>query len=171
MHMKTFVLVVALAVLAAPLAHADPSKRDTLAGFNGFVFGATFVSVKGSLGSAAKPDTDPGDPTIKILLAETALYGETFSVNYTFAGKGRFSAAYAVAHLPTGDHGVCQTRWVGVLARVEEQWGKPDGNLNTLGAAIPSQTVTYIFDDGAAIEAGIMGCLLTLNYLSPAAAK
>lgn len=168
--MKSFALPFALALLAAPGAHAVPA-RDTLAGFNGIAFGAQFAAVKKQLGAGAKADTDPGDAKIKILLAKAELHGETFAVNYTFANKGRLSAVYAVALLPTGDQGVCQTRWVGVLAGVEEEWGKPDANFNRLSAEIPMQTITYAFDDGAAIEAGILGCLVTLNYLSPAAAK
>ena len=169
--MRRLVLIVAVCLSAAFGAQADPAQRDALAGFDGVDFGAAFETVKKRLGANAKADTDPVDASIKILLAKASYFGETFSVNYTFAAAGNFSAAYGVAHLPTGDFGVCQTRWVKVLGRVEEEWGKPDGNLNTLGAAVPSQMITYVFGDGAMIEAGIMGCLLTLSYLSPAAAK
>lgn len=159
------------AAFAAGAAHAAPT-RDTLAGFNGIAFGTTFAAAKKQLGAGAKADTDPSDPKIKILIANVDLYGETFAVNYTFARPaGRFSESYAVAKLPTGDQGVCQTRWTNVLAGLADEYGKPDGNLNRLSASIPSQTITYAFADGAVVEAGILGCLLTLNFPSPAAAQ
>ncbi len=171
--MKLQAVLIIFALMLAPRARAAETipSRDTLAGFNGVAFGSTFAAVKKQLGAAAKPGTDPGDAKIKILLAKAELYGETFATNYTFASKGRLSAVYAVAALPTGDQGVCQTRWVSVMAGVEGEWGKPDANFNQLSAKIPTQTITYSFDDGAVLEAGIMGCLLTLNYLSPFEAK
>lgn len=168
---KKIALAFIVAVLAGSVADADPAARDALPGFNGIAFGTTLAAAKKILGAGAKADKDPSDPTIKTLLASGQFYGETFSVNYSFAAKGGFTAAYAVAHFPAGDQGACQTRWVGVLAHVEEAWGKPDGNLNNLSAKVPMQQITYAFGDGSQLQAQLLGCLLTLDYLSPAAAK
>ncbi len=168
--MKTLALAAVVAAFSVCSADADPATRDALPGFNGVAFGATFAAAKKHLGTAAKADKDPSDPKVQTLLTTAKLYGESFSVNYTFANKDRFSAAYAVARLPTGDQGACQTRWVGVLAGVEAEWGKPDANLNNLGADVPMQQVTYAFADGSELQAQLLGCLLTLDYLSPGAA-
>jgi hypothetical protein len=169
--MKAIAVAVIAVVLAVTGADADPAARDALPGFNGVAFGTPLAAAKKVLGASAKAEKDPSDPTIATLLANGQFYGETFSVNYSFAAKGGFTAAYAVAHFPTGDQGACQTRWVGVLAGVEEAWGKPDANLNNLSAKVPMQQITYAFDDGSQLQAQLLGCLLTLDYLSPAAAK
>jgi hypothetical protein len=169
--MRAIAVALVITLFAAGVADADPAARDALPGFNGIAFGTTFAAAKKILGAGAKADKDPSDPTIKTLLASGPFYGETFSVNYSFAAKGGFTAAYAVAHFPTGNQGACQTRWVAVLAHVEEAWGKPDANLNQLSAKVPMQQITYAFGDGSQLQVQLLGCLLTLDSLSPAAAK
>lgn len=169
--MRRLAAVIVTALLAASAVKADPAKRDRLEGFNGVAFGTTFAAAKAQLGSGAKADVDSSDTKVKILLARTNLFGENFAVNYTFADKGRFSEAYAVGNLPTGDQSICQTRWIAVREQIEKAWGKPDSKDNELSRAIPSQTIAFNFGDGSLIEASLMGCLLTLIVLSPAEAK
>ena len=168
--MRLLLSVLAIScVSAAAFASDGIPARDRLSGLDGVKFGMDFAAVKLELGAGARVDVDPSDPAVRVLLASRTLFGEKFSFNYTFGDRGKLSAIYASASLPTGDQGACQVRWVAVMGGVQEQWGKPDANDNQLSAKVPMQTITYQFDDGSQLEAGLLGCLLTVNYLSPMA--
>ena len=164
--MKALMTVLAMALLA-PIAQAAPA-RDKLAGVNDVPFGASFEAAKTKLGASAKADTDPSDPTIKILLVSgMTLFGERVSLNYTFGAKGAFSEAYAIASLPTGDFSVCRAHWTSMLGQLAARYGVPDTQGGQLDARTPSQNVEFKFQDGARITADLLGCLIEVSYLAP----
>jgi hypothetical protein len=166
--MKRALAAILTCALLAPAALGAP-PRSRLDGVNGVPFGATFEAAQAKLGSGAKADTDPSDPKIRILLVSgAALFGEKASFNYTFGAQGKFSEAYAVAEVPTGNFAVCVARWTGMLGQMIASYGSPDvDQKSTLPNQTPSETVMFKFSDGSHIDADILGCLIEVSFYAP----
>lgn len=165
--MKQALAMVLAGVLLSPLAVAAP-PRTKLDGVKGIPFGATLEAAQAQLGSAAKADTDPSDPKIRILLASGSLFGETVSLNYTFGDNGKFSEAYALASVPTGDFAVCSAHWTSMLGQMIALYGTPDTEeKKTLPNQTPSNEAVFKFGDGSHINADQLGCLIEVTFYAP----
>jgi hypothetical protein len=166
--MKQALAMVLAGVLLSPSAAAAP-PRTKLDGVEGIPFGATFEAAQAQLGSKAKADTDPSDPKIRILLVSGAsLFGETAAFNYTFGDSGKFSEAYAVANVPTGDFAVCSVHWTSLLGQMVARYGTPDTEeKKTLPNQTPSNGALFKFGDGSHIDADQLGCLIEVSFYAP----
>lgn len=142
------------------------TAKDDLQGFNGVTFGTKFDAAKKQLGSRATADRDPTDAKLKILLATAELYSEQFKVNYSFDRAEKFVAAYAIADVPTGDYAICKSHWDHVRDGMVEAFGAPTNDVDRLSATVQSETVTFKFDNGNSVEASILGCLISIDFLS-----
>ncbi|HVY90407.1 MAG TPA: hypothetical protein VG942_16190 [Hyphomonadaceae bacterium] len=166
--MRRALAVILAGALLAPAALGAP-PRSKLDGVNGVSFGATFDAARAKLGAAAKADTDPSDPKIRILLVSgLGLFGEKASFNYTFDAQGKFSEAYAVADVPTGNFAVCSAHWTSMFGQMTASYGAPDTYQKaTLPNQTPSETAVFKFGDGSHIDADQLGCLIEVSFYAP----
>ena len=155
----------AICVAAVSVTAAAAAKED-VRGFNGVTFGTKFGTAKKQLGSSARADRDPEDATLKTLLAHAELYGEKFNVNYSFDHAETFVAAYAIADVPTGDYAVCKSHWDKVRDGLVATFGIPTNDTDRMSATIQSESIAFKFDNGNRLEASILGCLISVDFLS-----
>jgi hypothetical protein len=165
------ILAAALLILVSAQVEAAESSRKRLPGFNGILFGTPFETARQKLGPDAKADKDPADPKVNILLGQADIYGQAFTVNYTFGKKDRLSTVFAVAKMPPGDYTVCKSYWTKSLSGLKNEYGVPDSAKNQIDATIQFADVSFAFGDGATIDASLMGCLLMITYTAADGAR
>jgi len=83
----------------------------------------------------------------------------------TFTNEDRFSRLMQLSIAHWRSRGL-PTRWVGVLAGVRRN-GAARLQPHKLSAAVPMQQSLMPSPDGSELQAQLLGCLLTLDYLSP----
>lgn len=107
----------------------------------------------------------PSDKTQTQMIGGPAeLYGESFTVNFTFDAAGKLDAIYAIGNTPKGDFAICRTHWAPIANGVLSEFGTPTANASNLDESIPSQVVSYTFPAGETLEASILGCLIMVTY-------
>jgi hypothetical protein len=154
-------LFIALVLACAPFARAAPSLPSALFG----------LSLETSLDAAQnklptyKVGRDPSDPAKTHMTGGPAeLYGEAFTVNFSFDAAKRLSAIYAVARTPTDDPALCRQTWANIAAGIAREFGEPTARSDERAAPIQSQIVNYRFEGGETLEASLSGCLIMVSF-------
>lgn len=163
--MRLSVVAAALACAASPTLAAS---KASLTGFNGIAFGTKFAVAKQRLGAKATAKKSPSAPKTNILLqSDIALYGETMVANYTFGTDDRLKIIYALIKTPKKDPAVCKSQWQNVVASLRRAYGAPDAQ-GLFDAKWPqSADVSYVFANGAKLDATLLGCLMMLVHTAP----
>ncbi len=167
--MRKFITACAVIAIAISPIEAKAQSRTQLMGFNGIAFGTKLATVKKTLGSGVQVDHDKttGAP---LLGANAELYGLAMQVSYEFDKANRLTRATAFWGVARDNNGtdqepLCKSTWNTVLSGLERDYGSPDSDQNDLNdPAIPSENVTFKFEDGRAVEAMIMGCAIIVTY-------
>jgi hypothetical protein len=145
----------------APFARAAPVLPPALFGI---ALNTSLDAAQNSL-PTYKVKTDPSDRTKTQMIGGPAeLFGESFTVNFTFDAAGKLDAIYAIGRTPKGDFGICLQHWSPIADGIVKEFGPAKTNKVDLDAPLPSQSIAYIFPAGETLEASLLGCLIMVSY-------